>query len=51
MPFENNDTLQKWRMTNIPPEIDKNDAQKKWRLTLRKWHTLRKNTQRLFAKE
>ena len=22
MPFENNDTLQKWHMTNTPPEID-----------------------------
>ena len=24
MPFENNGTLQKWHMTNTPPEIDKN---------------------------
>ena len=22
MPFENNGTLQKWHMTNTPPEID-----------------------------
>ena len=29
MQFENNDTLQKWHMTNTPPEIDKNDTHKK----------------------
>ena len=23
MPFENNGTLEKWHMTNTPPEIDK----------------------------
>ena len=32
MPFENNGTLQKWHMTNNPPEKDKHE----------KWHTLRK---------
>ena len=29
MPCENNGTLQKWHMTNNPPEIDKYDAHKK----------------------
>ena len=29
MPVENNDTLQKWHMTNDPPEIDKYDTHKK----------------------
>ena len=29
MPVENNDTLQKWHMTNAPPEIDKYDTHKK----------------------
>ena len=33
MLFENNDTLQKWRMTKTPPEIDKYDTHKKWSLT------------------
>ena len=33
MLFENNGTLQKWHMTNAPPEIDKYDAHKKWCLT------------------
>ena len=33
MPFENNGTLQKWHMTNTPPEIDKYDSHKKWCLT------------------
>ena len=28
-PFENNGTLQKWDMTNTPPEIDKCDTHKK----------------------
>ena len=31
--FENNDTLQKWHMTNTPPEIDKYDTHKIWCLT------------------
>ena len=31
--FENNGTLQKWHMTNTPPEIDKYDTHKKWCLT------------------
>ena len=31
MPFENNDTLHNWLMTNTPPKIDKYDnTQKKW---------------------
>ena len=29
MPFENNGTIQKWHMTNTPPEIDKYDTHKK----------------------
>ena len=33
MPFENNGTLQKWHMTNTPPEIDKYDTHKTWCLT------------------
>ena len=33
MPFENNDTLQRWHMTNTPPEIDKYDTHKKCCLT------------------
>ena len=33
MLFENNDTLQKWRMTKTPLEIDKYDTHKKWSLT------------------
>ena len=28
MPFKNNDTLQKWHMTNIPPETDKYSTRK-----------------------
>ena len=28
MPVENNGTLQKWNMTNAPPEIDKYDTHK-----------------------
>ena len=46
--FENKDTLQKWHMTNNPPKINKYDAQKNG--ALQKWHTLRKNAQRLFPK-
>ena len=49
MPFENNGNLQKWHMTNTPPEVDKYDTHKK--LCLTKIHTLRKNAQRLFAKD
>ena len=34
MPFENNDTLHKWLMTNTPPKIDKYDnTHKKWCIT------------------
>ena len=33
MPFKNNGTLQKWRMTNTPLEIDKYDTHKKLCLT------------------
>ena len=33
MPFGNNDTLQRWHMTNTPPGIDKCDIDKKWCLT------------------
>ena len=33
MPFEDNSTLQKWHMTNIPSQIDKYDTHKKWHLT------------------
>ena len=29
MPFENNGAIQKWHMTNTPPEIDKYDTHKK----------------------
>ena len=36
MPFENNGTLQKWLITNTPPDIDKYSIYKKWRLTLQK---------------
>ena len=28
MPFKNNDTLQKWHMTNILPETDKYSTRK-----------------------
>ena len=40
MPFENNDTLQKWHMTNTPPEIDNMTPTKNG--ALKKWHILRK---------
>ena len=33
MPFKSNGTLQKWYMTNFPPEIEKFDTHKKWCLT------------------
>ena len=33
MPFENNETLPKWQMTNTPPEIDKYVTHKKQCLT------------------
>ena len=33
MPIENNGTLQKWHLTNTPPEIDKYDTQKTWCFT------------------
>ena len=36
MPFENNGTLQKWLITNTPPDIDKYSIHKKWSLTLQK---------------
>ena len=29
MPFENNGTLQKWHMTNTPPEINEYDTHNK----------------------
>ena len=48
MPFENNGTLQKWRMKNTPSKIDKHDTYKKG--ALQKWHTLQKNAQRSHAK-
>ena len=40
MSFENNGTLQKWHMANIPPEIDTYDTHKNG--ALQKWPTLRK---------
>ena len=46
MSFENNGTLQKWHMANIPPEIDTCDTHKNG--ALQKWRTLRKNGQRLY---
>ena len=48
MPFENNDTLQKWHMTNTPPTTDKYDTSKKWCLT--KMAHLAKNVQMSYAK-
>ena len=45
MSFENNGTLQKLHMTKAPPKIDKYGTHKNG--TLQKWHTLRKNAQRL----
>ena len=33
MPFENNDTLQKWHMIKTPPEIGKCDTNKRWFFT------------------
>ena len=46
MSFENNGTLQKWHMANIPPETDTYDTHKNG--ALQKWRTLRKNAQRLY---
>ena len=43
MPVANNGTLQKWHMTNAPPEIDKYDTHKKWCL-IQKWYILQKYT-------
>ena len=36
MSFENNETSQKWRMANIPPEIGKYNTHKKWYVTFTK---------------
>ena len=45
IPFGNNDTLQKWHIRKNPPETDKYDTHKNG--SVQKWHTLRKNAQRL----
>ena len=45
MPYENNGTLRKWHMTNVPPKVDKYDTHKNG--ALQKWHTLPKNCQML----
>ena len=45
MSSENNGTLQKLHMTKAPPKIDKHGTLKNG--ALQKWHTLRKNAQRL----
>ena len=51
MPFENNGTLQKWHMTNTPPEIDIYDTHKKWCLTKGTLCAVTKNAQNLFVKD
>ena len=50
MPFENNGTLQKWHMTNTPPEIDKYDTHKTWCLT-KIAHLAKKCSKVIFAKD
>ena len=42
MSFENNGTLQKWHMINLPPEI--NNMTPTENGTLQIWHTFRKNS-------
>ena len=50
IPFKNNGTLQKWHMTNTPPEIDKYDTHKSWYFT--KMAHLAKNCPKVtFAKD
>ena len=46
MLFENNGTLQKWHMTNAPPEMTNMTPTKNG--ALQKWRTLRQNAQTLF---
>ena len=50
MPFENNDTLQKWHMGNTPPEIDKYDTQNTWCFT-KMAHLAKKCPNVIFAKD
>ena len=50
MLFENNGTLQKWHMTNTPPEVDKYDTHKILCLVkMAQTCAVRKYDQRLFA--
>ena len=51
MPFENNGTLQKWHMTNTPPEIDKYDTHKTWCLTKMAQLAKKKCLNLIFAKD
>ena len=51
MPFENNGTLQKWHMTNTPPEIDKYDTNKTWCLTKMAQLAKKKCLNLIFAKD